>query len=206
MTYNKQNRKLFTKPFIKIKKELKKNFTVKLSPKEEFIVKRIKDQTSLLNKNNITRTSAYLDFYQRHSEIHWAFLGHMVSRNGGWNMTDLKGSLLSKLLTKKEATSFFTFLERGNWLIFQDAYPQFLVYEESKLNGQNLFHLLPHFHVSKFMVAVWNQFWQDKDPYPLAIALIVNEQNYLEKRVINNPVFKKTFSVQLSSKYKISFQ
>ncbi|MED3780627.1 DUF2515 family protein [Heyndrickxia sporothermodurans] len=191
MTYNKQNRKLLTKPLIKIKKELKKNFTVKLSPKEEFIVKRIKDQTSLLNKNNITRTSAYLDFYQRHSEIHWAFLGHMVSRNGGWNMTDLKGSLLSKLLTKKEATSFFTFLERGNWLIFQDAYPQFLVYEESKLNGQNLFHLLPHFHVSKFMVAVWNQFWQDKDPYPLAIALIVNEQNYLEKRVINNPVFKK---------------
>ncbi|MGG4507283.1 DUF2515 family protein [Heyndrickxia sporothermodurans] len=38
------------------------------------------------------------------------------------------------------------------------------------------------------------------------MALIVNEQNYLEKRVINNPVFKKTFSVQLSSKYKISFQ
>ncbi|QQZ11499.1 DUF2515 domain-containing protein [Heyndrickxia vini] len=189
--FNKQKSKLLSKSLIKIKKELTRNVNIKLLPKEEFIIRRIKEQTYSLNKNNITRTNAYLDFYQRHPEIHWAFLGHMVSRNGGWNMTDLKGSILSKLLSKKEATSFFTFLERGNWLIFQDAYPQFLVYEESKMKGQNLFHLLPHLHVSKFMVAVWNQFWQDKDPYKLAIALIVNEQNYLEKRVINNPLFKK---------------
>lgn len=181
LTFNKQKRKFLSKPLINIKKELNKKVTINLFPKEEAIIKSIVEQTRLLNKNNITRTNAYLDFYLRHPEIHWAFLGHMVSRNGGWNMTDLKGSLLSKLLTNKEATSFFTFLERGNWLIFQDAYPQFLVYEESKMKGQNLFHLLPHFHVSKFMVAVWNQFWQDKDPYPLAIALIVNEQNYLEK-------------------------
>ena len=69
----------------------------------------------------------------------------MVSRNGGWNMTDLKGGLLSRLLTKKEVESFFTFLERGNWLIFQDAYPQFLVYEESKKRGKNLFYLLSSF-------------------------------------------------------------
>lgn len=45
---------------------------------------------------------AYYDYYLRYPEIHWAFLGHMVSRNGGWNMTDLKGDLLSRLLSEKE--------------------------------------------------------------------------------------------------------
>ncbi|WCK52537.1 DUF2515 family protein [Aneurinibacillus sp. Ricciae_BoGa-3] len=87
------------------------------------------------NVNNITRTISYYDFYCRHPEIHWAFLGHMVSRNGGWNMTDLKGELLSRLLTEQEQKHFFHFLERGNWLIFQDVFPQFLLYEESLKRG-----------------------------------------------------------------------
>ncbi|MDR4948142.1 DUF2515 family protein [Neobacillus cucumis] len=46
-------------------------------------------------------------------------------------MTDLKGEFLTRLMTKKDRVLFFQFLERGNWLIFQDAYPQFLLYEES---------------------------------------------------------------------------
>lgn len=184
-------------PLMKIKKQLKKNSKYNLkksemSVKEKQLVQEIKTQTELLNVNNVTRTKAYLAFYQRHPEIHWAFLGHMVSRNGGWNMTDLKGSLLSRLLTMKERTAFFTFLERGNWLIFQDVYPQFLLYEESLKNGQNLFHLLPNFHVSIFMNTIWNYFLTNPDPYMLTIALIINEQSYLELRVIDNPTFKKT--------------
>ena len=78
--------------------------------------------------------------------------------------------LLSRLLTKKEVESFFTFLERGNWLIFQDAYPQFLVYEESIKRGQNLFYLLPHLHVSTFMETLWNQFWDEQDSYLLTMV------------------------------------
>ena len=98
-----------------------------------------------------------MDFYIRHPEIHWVFLAHMVSRNAGWNMTDLKGGFLTKLLMKKESQAFFDFLERGNWLIFQDAYPQLLVYEESKRNKTNLLYLLPHLHISYFMETL-NQF------------------------------------------------
>lgn len=184
-----------TNALLKIKKELNKNHNntslVPLLPKEERLLHEIIQNTIRHNKNNLTRTKAYLDFYQRHPEIHWAFLGHMVSRNGGWNMTDLKGELLSKLVSKKEAIAFFTFLERGNWLIFQDAYPQFLVYEESMKRGQNLFHLLPHLHISSFMFTIWNHFWKDRNPYLLATALIINEQNYLEIRIINNQTFKK---------------
>ncbi|WP_081707605.1 DUF2515 domain-containing protein [Bacillus massiliigorillae] len=163
-----------------------------ISSKEKKLIENIKAQTNALNSNNITRTKAYLDFYQRHTEIHWAFLGHMVSRNGGWNMTDLNGTLLSRLLSSKQRTSFFTFLERGNWLIFQDAYPQFLLYEESLKQGKNLFHLLPYFHVSIFMRIIWNHFYLKRDSYILTIALIINEQSYLELRVIQNPSYKKT--------------
>ncbi|KAB2330162.1 DUF2515 domain-containing protein [Cytobacillus depressus] len=181
---------------LKIKKELKKkmkspNVISDLTAEEQALIEKIKGITSFLNKNNVTRTKAYLDFYHRFPEIHWAFLGHMVSRNGGWNMTDLKGSFLSRLMTKREASAFFTFLERGNWLIFQDAFPQFLLYEESQKCGKNLFHLLPHFHISTFMEVIWNHFLQEKDPYTLMMALVINEQNYLEERVLKNPAFIK---------------
>ena len=165
----------------------KRNLTIE----DEKRLNKIKQTTHLLNKNNVTRTKAYIDFYKRHPEIHWAFLGHMVSRNGGWNMTDLKGGFLSRLLSKKESNAFFNFLERGNWLIFQDAYPQFLVYEESKRSGKNLFYYLPHLHVSTFMETMWNHFWNEVDPYLLTISLIINEQNYLESRVLKNQTFQK---------------
>ncbi|MFJ8259279.1 DUF2515 domain-containing protein [Peribacillus asahii] len=184
-------------PLATIKKELKgrskqPSIKTELSSEERTLIEQIKFKTNKWNQNNITRTKAYLDFYQCHPEVHWAFLGHMVSRNGGWNMTDLKGGLLPRLLTKKECQSFFTFLERGNWLIFQDAFPQFLLYEESIKREKNLFYLLPHFHVSLFMEIIWNQFLEDCDSYTLTIALIINEQSYLELRVIDNPVFKKS--------------
>ncbi|PGB24080.1 DUF2515 family protein, partial [Bacillus wiedmannii] len=61
----------------------------KLTKEEQLIINNIKIQTEQLNKNNVTRTRAYYQFYIQYPEIHWALLGHMVSRNGGWNMTDL---------------------------------------------------------------------------------------------------------------------
>ncbi|GIN61158.1 hypothetical protein J27TS8_11510 [Robertmurraya siralis] len=178
----------------RIKKELRaksKKFPQTPSLNEKKIIEKIQLQTQELNVNNVTRTKAYLDFYLKHPEIHWAFLGHMVSRNGGWNMTDLKGGLLTRLLSRTEALNFFNFLERGNWLIFQDAYPQFLLYEESLRSGKNLFYLLPFFHVSQFMETIWNDFWYYHDPSILTISLVINEQSYLEKRVIHHPTFKK---------------
>lgn len=186
----------FPKQLQKLKKDLKgrktDSYVQNLSGSEMDVIKRIRTRTCELNKNNLTRTKAYLEFYKRHPDIHWAFLGHMVSRNGGWNMTDLKGSLLTKLLTEEEASDFFVFLERGNWLIFQDAYPQFLLYEESLRKRENLFYLLPHLGVSIFMLSVWNHFWTYRDPYILTVSLIINEQSYLESRVIQNPRFKKS--------------
>ncbi|MFC7391752.1 DUF2515 domain-containing protein [Scopulibacillus cellulosilyticus] len=182
-----------------VKKELKKKSRAKafqdkqiaLTEEEQRLIHIINKSTRKLNKNNVTRTQAYFQFYLQYPEIHWAFLGHMVSRNGGWNMTDLKGELFTKLLSEKEQRVFFSFLERGNWLIFQDVYPQFLLYEQSIKRNKKMFYLLPFFGVSTFMETMWNFFWVNGDPYPLAIATIINEQNYLEKRVIQNNYFKK---------------
>lgn len=185
---------VLSKPLERLKRELKNKrpiFPQKLTLEEKTVLKRIRERTCERNKNNVTRTKAYLEFYTRHPEIHWAFLGHMVSRNGGWNMTDLKGSLLTRLLKEHEARAFFMFLERGNWLIFQDAYPQFLLYEECLKKEENLFYLIPHLRVSFFMQAVWSHFWTFRDEYVLTVSLIINEQSYLEERVIRNPVFRK---------------
>jgi hypothetical protein len=115
----------------------------------------------------------------------------MVSRNGGYNMTDLKGEFLSKLMTKKDRHTFFSFLERGNWLIFQDVYPQFLLYEESMEQNKPLFYLLSHFNVSAFMETLWNHFWRTQDSYIHCIGMVVNEQNYMEDRVVQNQHYQK---------------
>ncbi|PLS02794.1 DUF2515 domain-containing protein [Neobacillus cucumis] len=158
---------------------------------EGVILDKIRKKTQEFNLNNVTRTKAYLDYYIRYPDIHWAFLGHMVSRNGGWNMTDLKGEFLTRLISRKDRQDFFQFLERGNWLIFQDVYPQFLLYEESLRQRRPLFHLFVHLNISTFMETIWNEFWKNKNTYILTIAMIINEQSYLEKRVVQNPKFKK---------------
>lgn len=163
----------------------------KATKSDRLLLEQIQRKTVEHNVNNVTRTKAYLDFYRQHPEIHWAFLGHMVSRNGGWNMTDLKGEFLTRLMSKKERNSFFSFLERGNWLIFQDAYPQFLLYSESLKQNKPLFSLFPYLNISTFMETIWNYFWGSHDTYILTMGLIINEQSYLEKRVVQNPQYKK---------------
>ncbi|WP_036718745.1 DUF2515 domain-containing protein [Paenibacillus harenae] len=161
-----------------------------LNGEELVLVERIQKETAEGNRNNVTRTEAYRSVYFRSPELHWALLAHMVSRNGGWNMTDLQGEWLPWLLRPGQREAVFLFLERANAYIFQDAYPQLLLYEWSKRLGRSLFHLLPAFGVSSFMLPVWKQFWRERDPVPLTVALIVNEQHYIEQRVVQDPYFR----------------
>lgn len=180
---------MFSSKWRPLKKELKAALNAKpavLSEKEKILAEEVRTLTSKENQNNVTRTMAYLNFFNKHPQIHWALLAHLVSRNAGWNMTDLKGEYLPKLMDGKECTDFFLFLERGNWLIFQDAYPQLLLYEASLEQGRPLFHLLDELHVSKFMRPFWERFWNMGNSEELTKALIVNEQHYIENRVIRN--------------------
>lgn len=99
------------------------------------LLSRIERQTKSKNADNISRTNAYKAFYDRHPEIKWSLLASFVSRNAGWSMTDLKGSLFQLGLRERQQKWFFLAYERANWLIFSDAYPQLLLYHWSKKSG-----------------------------------------------------------------------
>ncbi|WP_456274344.1 DUF2515 family protein [Bacillus sp. AK031] len=156
-----------------------------LLPDGQKIVRQIRKETQLKNADNITRTKAYLDFYKECPEIEWSFLAHMVSRNAGYHMTDLKGELLPSLLHAEETYHFFLFLERANAIIFQDAYPQLLLYKKSLEEKKSLFHLLPAFGVSKVMSVLCERFWDQGNKTELTTALIINEQSMLQKRLLS---------------------
>jgi hypothetical protein len=177
---------------LSLKQQLKSpaHLAAELSMRDKELLTQIRNKTHKDNRNNVTRTQAYWELYKTHPELHWALLAHMVSRNGGWSMTDLKGDLLPRLLTGVQLEQLFGFLERANGLIFQDAYPQLLLYQESKRRNQSLMHLLPHLQISAFMQPVWQQFWEQRDSTLLTICLIVNEQNYIERRIIQNPKYR----------------
>ncbi|OAT72796.1 DUF2515 domain-containing protein [Parageobacillus thermoglucosidasius] len=162
----------------------------RITEEEDKLVSEIWKKTARYNRNNITRTAAYWAFFERHPEVHWALLAHIVSRNGGWNMTDLRGSVIPRLLPSASIHPLFLFLERANALIFHDAYPQLLLYEQSKQMKKPLFHLLPCFFVSSFMKPFWEYFFETKNSPVITVALIINEQQYIQKRVIENKFFQ----------------
>ncbi|QSO48945.1 DUF2515 family protein [Alicyclobacillus mengziensis] len=171
--------------------------TLELSDDVQRSIDAIRRQTRQANRNNITRTNAYIDFFERHPEIHWALLAHCVSRNGGWCMSDTKGEWFSRMASNEQSQAFFSFLERSNWLIFEDAYPQLLLYEESRRRTKNLSFLLSLFGVSRFMKVMWDLFWETGDSNLLTRALIINEQNHIESRVVKDSVYESTVESSL---------
>lgn len=159
---------------------------------EKDLIERIDKNTKKGNTDNISRTVFYDQFYLRHKEIIWGYLASFVSRNAGWNMTDLEGELFTNLIPKGYREILFLTYERANWLIFSDTYPQLLLYEASKQRREPLFHLLKFFHVSKFMEKEWGRFWVEKDIERLCTALIINEQHVIQKPVIEDPFYDDT--------------
>lgn len=158
---------------------------------ESQIIRYVIRKTKQNNIDNIARTKAYLRYYVRHQEIWWSLLASLVSRNAGWNMTDLCNPIYRELLKRKDRKLLFLSYERPNWLIFHDAYPQLLLYELSKKHQRNLFHLLKYFHISSFMQQEWSYFFEHRDVERLTKALIINEQFVIQKPVIEHPLFSK---------------
>ncbi|MGM8213940.1 DUF2515 family protein [Bacillaceae bacterium W0354] len=158
------------------------------------LVNYIKQQTAEYNKNNVTRTKAYLSFYEKYPEIKWAFLASFVSRNAGWNMTDLQTQPYIDILSEEKRKSLYLTYESINWYIFQDAYPQLLIYQLSREKNTPLFFLLKHFHVSEFMEYEWYQFYLRGNEKRLIYAQIINEQNVVEQPIMDQfPYEQKVF-------------
>ncbi len=158
---------------------------------ENKFITTIKKNTAKYNIDNISRTKAYAAFYNRNPEIRWAFLASMVSRNAGWNMTDLQGRWFALALEWQKRFPIFLTYEMANWLIFNDAFPQLLLYELSIYYNKPLFHLLKEFNVSCFMEAEWQYFWETGDKERLVTSLIINEQNLIQEPVLHNKRLKR---------------
>ncbi|WP_188205988.1 DUF2515 family protein [Alkalibacillus aidingensis] len=158
------------------------------------LVNYIKEQTYKHNQNNVTRTKAYLDFYQEHPEVKWSFLASFVSRNTGWNMTDLQSQSFESMLSKQQLKSLYLTYESINWFIFQDAFPQLLIYKLSKQQNKPLFFLFKHFHISSIMEREWYAFYQKRDKNRLMYSQIINEQQLIQQPIItNNPYRQSVF-------------
>ncbi|MBP1969576.1 hypothetical protein J2Z83_001683 [Virgibacillus natechei] len=158
--------------------------------KEQSYIHYITNCTRAHNIDNISRTKAYQNFFVDFPEIKWAFVASMVSRNAGWNMTDLHLPPFQKILSDKERSRLFMTYERANWLIFSDAYPQLLVYKLSLSSKKPMFYLLKEYNASQFMINEWYHFWKSNNQERLMIALIINEQNVIQTPVIKQPFFK----------------
>nr|WP_205603801.1 DUF2515 family protein [Bacillus mesophilus] len=164
---------------------------MELSEEERNIVSHVKAYVTLQNKDNITRTNTYGRFYEKNNEIKWALLASMVSRNAGWNMCDLKGEWFPKVLSRELRQRLFLTYERANWLIFLDAFPQLYLYQLSKEFKRDLTYLLPFFHVSPFMSEIWKKFMREGNQDELLVSLIINEQNLIQRPVIEHPIYRK---------------
>ncbi|WP_062356481.1 DUF2515 family protein [Bacillus kwashiorkori] len=171
----------------------------------EKLIQHIQYRTKIGNIDNISRTNYYEKYYFLHPEIKWAFLATVVSRNAGWNICDLKGNWIPQLINRKECDQLFHTYERANWLIFQDAFPQLLLYHYSTKWQRPLFHLLRYFQVSSFMEHEWQYFWEQRDHYRLLYALIINEQNVIQQPVIENHYYKKHVFSSLAFKIQDLF-
>nr|WP_236953600.1 DUF2515 family protein [Jeotgalibacillus malaysiensis] len=80
-----------------------------------------------------------------------------------------------------------------------------LLYEKSKEAKTNYMHLLPQFSVSAFMVPVWQSFLKQQNSELLTIALIINEQQYIEGRLISNACYRTHVYESSTFKYQEFF-
>jgi hypothetical protein len=157
----------------------------------EELIRIIREKTFQYNRDNISRTKAYQEYYLLHPEIKWSFLASMVSRNAGWNMCDLKGAWFPHVIDQETRKALFLTYERANWLIFQDVFPQLLIHHYKTEMKVEMFHLFREFFVSAFMQKEWKRFWEEGDRNRLMQSLIINEQNVIEDPVIQHPVYKR---------------
>lgn len=183
----------------------------------------------LWNYNNVTRTWYYLTVYDKHPELAWSLLAHLVSRNAGYQMSDLirfqkwkeniSGAAQIPLpepyrqilkntfddLSMYEIQSIFAFLETGNFLIYHDICPQLEAYVWAKSypdHVDELFEMLigPPFDCDKFIRDKWKEFfhkakangwypewWLEPAVEQHSFALIINEQNQIEDRLVHDP-------------------
>jgi hypothetical protein len=138
------------------------------------------DELDLRNRDNVSRTDAYLEMYTHLREggidLPWVLMAHLVSRNAGYLMSDLARTLDPAFADAGE--SLFLLLERANWLIFVDAWHHLC----SHLLGRPL----ESPRVPRFMIDAWARSASSSER-ELVIDLVHNEQHLIEHRAVHHP-------------------
>jgi hypothetical protein len=146
------------------------------------------------NADNVTRTESYLELYaftrDHPPELPWLLMAHLVSRNGGYLMSDVARQLARDdgIFTSSALEQLFVFLERANFLIFWDAWNHVTTFLLGRVDA-----LAPP-RTSRFMIDAWRRFEagspQGAASRHLVRDLVTNEQNLIERRVVHNARFE----------------
>jgi hypothetical protein len=151
------------------------------------------------NRDNVARTESYLTLYawtRAHPpELPWLLMAHLVSRNAGYAMTDLRVALAeprTPALYRELGRNLFQLLERANFLIFWDAWHHVLEHLQGRA------HALTPPRTAAFMCAAWRRYeaqaHRQRRVAPaleaaLVYDLVENEQTLIEQRVVHHPRF-----------------
>jgi hypothetical protein len=148
------------------------------------------------NADNVSRTASYLELYawtrDNPPELPWLLMAHLVSRNGGYLMTDTAVFLDRKegLFRESAMVELFLFLERANFLIFYDAWYHVLHHLLLRREQMNAGR------VTRYMRERWAEYERDgaagvsaELERRLVHELVVNEQNFIEHRVVHHAGF-----------------
>ncbi len=145
----------------------------------------LRDELDARNVDNLTRTASYLMLYEHtrdHLELPWLLMAHLVSRNTGYLMSDLGRRTLSHPDDAVAAQALFAFLERGNYLIFHDAWYHTLSFLLGDLDPNNT-------RITRFMHEAWPRFvarGQPAQERQLALDLVENEQRFIEHHLLHD--------------------
>lgn len=145
------------------------------------------------NRDNVARTESYLELY-RYTVDHppalpWVLMAHLVSRNAGYWMTSLARRIERRPEQAPALENLFLLLERANFLIFHDAWFHCVTYLRDGPEG------LPPGRVTAYVREAWTRFAKEPDERRLVVDLVVNEQNFIEHRVVRAERFALAMSM-----------
>ncbi len=167
------------------------------------MLERLLAELDARNLDNVTRTESYLELYAYTAthppDLPWVLMAHLVSRNGGYLMSDVAESLRRDdgVFAKEALEELFLFLERANYLIFLDAWWHVIHH----LLGRSAALRVPR--VPRFVTECWPRYEarvRADGPLPdveksLVFDLVTNEQNFIERRVVHHPLFSRARAI-----------
>lgn len=167
-------------------------------------LERLLEELPARNCDNVARTESYLTLYghtiENPPDLPWLLMAHLVSRSAGYLMTAAAEALEAPRwpVPREAVLEYFYFLERANFLIFQDAWHHVLLHLLGRGEGMR-----PG-RVPVYVREAWRRYQAATHGAAVAVPeverglvldLVTNEQNYIERRVVHSPRFARALGL-----------